>query len=112
MMVMSLIGQLACVAPLLGGRLIVVVSHFSFAHHFLSELTEYSLRTLPFCISYLDPSITLPYPTHTYLHMQEPFPPCPTARLPLLSMSFPFPRLLPLSDNKQGLRTSLCIPRM
>lgn len=41
MTVMSLIKQLACVAPLLGGRLIVVVSHFSFAHHFLSELTEY-----------------------------------------------------------------------
>ena len=82
MMVMLLIGQLACVAPLLGGSLIVVVSHFSFAHHFLSELTEYSLRTLLFRISYLDPSITPPYPTHTYLYMQEPFPPPPLHPLP------------------------------
>ena len=112
MIVMSLIGQLACVAPLLGGRLIIVVSHFSFAHHFLSELTEY--YGLYFFLSYLDRSITFPYPTHTYLRMQEPFPPSPfTLSLhPLASQVLPFPQTATVIENNQGLCISVCIPHM
>lgn len=91
MMKMKMIGHLACMIHLIGWSSHRGCISFCFAHHLLSELTEYLYYRLYFFISYLERPILNRTTSYTYLHMRGIIP----ALLPLFPVWFPCLTIFP-----------------